>query len=78
MPGVSQQVKAYAGLIRSGSIAAGAVLGHLGLVLLVCALVAVCRALWEGARPHVVTFGSAATATLFGWLRRKCRLPPEA
>jgi hypothetical protein len=85
MSGVFQHLKAYAGRIGGGSLAAVAVFGHLGLLLLawaligICrALIAVCRAFFEGSRPHVVTFGSDATAAFLRWLRRKCRLPPEA
>jgi hypothetical protein len=76
MSGVFQQFKAHAGPIER-SLVAALVLAHLVLVLLVWAVIAVCRALWEGARPHVVTFGSAAAAKFLGWLCRKCRLPPE-
>jgi hypothetical protein len=56
------------------------VTGHLVLLalLFVWRLVyVVVGALWEGVRPHVVSFGSASAFAFFGWLRRRLGLPPE-
>ena len=39
-------------------------------------VVAITRALWEGARGEVVRFGADAAALGFAWLRRLLRMPP--
>jgi hypothetical protein len=65
---------------RTGAITFAILTGHLELVALLvgCAVMrSFGGALWEGIRPHVVTFGSASASAFFGWLRRKMRLPPE-